>query len=76
MMVNYVRETDVEMCQRSNRTFQRILASLSTKVRHRYGHISSPTDEPEEQLQAAIAAKDWGLVSDLAAKLKQPGQSG
>jgi len=75
MMTNYVRETDAEMRQRSNRTFQRILASLSPKVRRRYGYSPSPTAELEEKLQAAIAAKDWERVAELAAKLNQRGHS-
>ena len=39
MMANYVRETDEEMRQRSNRTHHRIVASLSPKVRRRYGYV-------------------------------------
>jgi hypothetical protein len=45
MMVSYVRETDEEMWQRSNRTYRRLLASLSAEVRRRYGYLPSPTEE-------------------------------
>lgn len=70
MMANYVRETDEEMRQRSNRTYRRLLASLSPAVRRRYGYVPSPTEELEEQLQAAHATKNWQLVGELAAKLE------
>lgn len=70
MMANYVRATDEEMRQRSNRTYRRLLASLSPAVRRRYGYEPSPTEELEKQLQAAHAAKDWWLVAELAAKLE------
>jgi hypothetical protein len=70
MMANYVRETDEEMRQRSNRTYRRIVASLPPQVRRRYGYVPSPTEELEEQLQAAYAAKDWQLVAQLAARLE------
>jgi integrase len=76
MMANYVRETDEEMRQRSNRTYRRLLASLSPAVRRRYGYEPSPTEELEEQLQAAHAAKDWRLVAELAAKLESHRKKG
>jgi hypothetical protein len=38
MMTNYVKENDEEMRERSNRTYQRILASLPPEVAHRYGY--------------------------------------
>ena len=58
------------MRQRSNRTCRRLLASLSPAVRRRYGYVPSPTEELEEQLQAAYATKNWELVGELAAKLE------
>lgn len=73
---NYVRETDKQMRQRSNRTYHRIGTSLSPVVRRRYGYVPSPTEELEEQLQAADAAKDWQLVAELAAKLDQHRKGG
>jgi hypothetical protein len=39
MMASYVKETDEQMRQKSNRTFSRILASLSPDVARRYGRI-------------------------------------
>ena len=57
MMANYVRESDEELRQKSNRTFRRILASLPLAVRRRYGFVPSPTEALEEELQLAYAAK-------------------
>jgi integrase len=76
MMTNYVRETDKQMRERSNRTYHRIVASLSPAVRRRYGYVPSPTEELEEQLQAAHATKNWRLVAELAAKLEGHRKSG
>jgi integrase len=69
MMTHYVKETDVLMRQASNRTFCRILASLSPEVARRYGHIESGKAELEKRLEAAIAAKDWPQVAQLSAEL-------
>jgi integrase len=69
LMTNYAKQTDVEARQRSNRTYQRILASLSPEVAVRYGYVQDPRSEMENQLRAAIDAKDWVRASELAAKL-------
>ena len=39
LMTNYVKETDEQIRQMSNRTFYRILASLPPEVARRYGHV-------------------------------------
>lgn len=70
MMTHYVTEEDDELRHRSNRTFWRIVASLPLDVSRRYGYVASPTDRLEQQLQAAIAAKDWSLARRLATKLE------
>ena len=57
------------MRQASNRTFQRILASLSPKVAERYGQKELAPDSSERRLQEAISAKDWNLVAQLSAEL-------
>jgi hypothetical protein len=36
----------------------------------------SPTEELEQQLQAAYATKNWQLVGELAAKLESRRESG
>lgn len=41
MMAHYVRETDEEMRQASNRTFQRIVASFPSAVAACYGHVEA-----------------------------------
>jgi len=71
MMTNYVKETDEEMRQRSNRTFQRILASLSSEVALRYGHIEVNTSDLARRLQAATEAQNWPLVAAIASRMSQ-----
>ena len=74
MMTNYVKEEDEELRAGSNRTFHRILASLSPEVAQRYGHVEVVVDSLERQLQAATAAKNWPLAAELAARLAAEGQ--
>jgi integrase len=75
LMTNYVKETDEEMRQRSNRTFRRILASLSPEVARRYGYQETPRSELEHRLRMATEAKDWPLAADLVARLAERHQS-
>ena len=70
MMTNYVKETDEEMRAKSNRMYRRILASLDPKVAQRYGHEETDGSQLKEQLQAAIAAKDWKTVEELTKELR------
>ena len=60
--------TDDEQHACSNRTFTRVVASLPTEVAKRYGH-ELPPPSPEQELEAAVAAKDWDSVKMLSAKL-------
>lgn len=78
LMTHYVKESDVQMRQRSNRTFFRILASLSPELARQYGHIESKPGLLEEKLKAAIAAKNWPLASSISAELanEQPPPAG
>jgi integrase len=69
MMAHYVRETDEELRARSNRTFARIVASLSPEVARRYGHIVAVAATLEQRLQTAMAAKDWDQVAALSVEL-------
>ena len=71
LMTNYAKQTGVEARQRSNRTYRRILASLSPEVAVRYGYVQDPRSEMGHQLRAAIDAKDWARASELVAKLGQ-----
>lgn len=71
-MTNYVEEEDEEMWQRSNRTRQRILASLSPEVARRYGHSEDVGTNLERRMRAAVEGKDWRLAEELAAMLRKP----
>jgi hypothetical protein len=70
MMASYVTEEDEELRHRSNRTYWRIVASLPLEVAQRYGYAESATDRLEQQLLAALVAKDWGLARKLTTKLE------
>ena len=70
MMAHYVVERDEEMRQASNRTYHRILVSLSLEVATRYGYHPDDETAELERLQAmATAAKDWEAVAKLATEL-------
>lgn len=69
LMTNYVKETDEHLRAKSNRTYERILASLSPEVARRYGHAEPKAIQLEQQIQVAVAAKDWPLAATLTAKL-------
>jgi len=71
MMTNYVKESDPEMRQKSNRTFHRILASLSPEVARRYGHAISEIDSLKSRHLAAVQVEDWELASKLAAEIAE-----
>jgi hypothetical protein len=70
LMTSYVKETDEELRQASNRTFARILASLPHDLALRCGHVESGGDV-EERLRRAVEAKDWQLAATLTARLAQ-----
>jgi integrase len=71
LMTNYVKETDEEMRQRSNRTFTRILGSLSSEVATRYGHAETNTSDLARRLHEATEAQDWPLVAAFASRMSQ-----
>lgn len=71
---NYVDDTDDELLLKSNRTFDRIVASLPLEVARRYGY--NPEQEGAglaDLLKAAIDRQDWDGVEELMAKLKGDG---
>src|SRR5262249_54481181 len=74
LMTSYVKETDEEMRQASNRTFHRILASLSPEVAPQYGYAEAAGVDLEGQLKKAAAVKDWGRVAQLSAELAGQGR--
>ena len=71
---NYVDDTDDELLLKSNRTFDRIVASLTLAVAQRYGY--NPEQEGvglTDLLKAAIDRQDWPAVEELMAKIKSGG---
>ena len=71
MLNHYVVEEADQPRQASNRTFQRILASLPVDVAIRYVHRPANVGaELERRLLMAAATKDWKTVADLAGKLQ------
>jgi len=70
MMAHYVSVRDEELRQSSNRTYQRILLSLSLEVAVRYGYRpDNKVADLERRLTIAARAKDWATVQNLAAEL-------
>jgi hypothetical protein len=61
----------LEMREKSNRTFQRIAASLPPHVAHRYGHQTRTERSIEGQLKEAVESQNWDLVRTLSAKLAE-----
>jgi integrase len=72
MMTSYVKETDEQQRQASNRTFARILASLPANLAQRCGYVEQPSGSLEESLRKAIERKDWPLAAELTARLAHP----
>ncbi len=75
MMTNYVKETDHEMRQKSNRIFQRIVASLEPNMADRYDYEPPKPDSLKEHLQAALNEENWDLASRFAAELAKRGRN-
>jgi integrase len=72
LKAHYVK---VELWRKSNRTFQRILAGLPPDVARRYGHVAKIENALEQQLNDALASKDWSSVIRLSAKLAKLDQA-
>ena len=64
-MSSYVRETDEQLRQSSNRTYRRIVASFPVALASRMGFASDPSAALEERLRAAVDRKDWPLAAEL-----------
>ena len=73
LMTSYVRETDEELRNASNRTFNRILCSLGPLVATRYGQPSQQKsrEELEAEHASATAAKNWTEAARIANELSQ-----
>jgi hypothetical protein len=76
MMTNYVMELDEEFRQRSNRTYHRILAAIPLEVANRYGYSPTDRDRLEEQVRAAVGAKDWDKAAELSQHLRTMEKNG
>ncbi|MBL8795030.1 MAG: hypothetical protein JNM56_14060 [Planctomycetia bacterium] len=74
MTTHYVRESDVQMRNASNRTFHRILASLPSPVAARYGHVEPQRTDLEKRLDEARTSKNWELVTRLSNELIRCGR--
>jgi len=74
MMTSYVKESDEELRQKSNRTFYRIRASLPSEVAREFGHVEEPGELLKQQLAEATAAGNWDLAARLAAELARRNQ--
>jgi integrase len=70
LTAHYVK---VDLWRKSNRTFQRILASLPSEVACRFGYATNK-GTLEDQLGHAVAAKDWEAAARLSAILADKGQ--
>jgi integrase len=69
LTTHYITQSEAQLRAGSNRTFRRILASLPTEVAYRYGYEEAATPGLEEQLQAAVATKNWSLVREVSGNL-------
>ncbi len=74
MLDHYVDETDEELLLKSNRTFDRIVASLPLKVAQRYGYCPGQEGAGfSDVLKAAIDRQDWEAVKELAQRVGSDG---
>ncbi|QDU26775.1 Phage integrase family protein [Anatilimnocola aggregata] len=72
----YTSEEDEVMRHSSNRSFHRLVLSLSHEVASRYGYRpENKLTDLKDRLTAATAVEDWSLVGKLAAELSQTLQS-
>jgi hypothetical protein len=69
LMTNYVKETDEQLRQASNRTFARILASLPPHLAQRCGHAEQATEDLEGELKKAVEGENWLRAAELANRL-------
>lgn len=69
LMTNYVKETDEQLRQASNRTFARILAGLPPHLAQRCGHAEQPIEDLEGELKKAVEGENWLRAAELANRL-------
>ena len=71
MRASYARSKDAEFRRMSNRTYERIRASLPVEVAVRYGFKERPEDRLKEQLDLARSQGDWAAVARIADELNR-----
>lgn len=70
MVRHYVDETDEELRQSSNRTYNRLIARLNTEVPRQYGYgACSDALELQVRLQDAVNAQDWKTAREITQQL-------
>jgi hypothetical protein len=76
MTGHYTTEEDEERRQASNRTYHRIVLSLSQEVASRYGYRPEcKLTDLRNRLSAATAAENWALAAKLAEELCQKSET-
>lgn len=60
-----------KLWRKSNRTYNRLIASLPADVARQYGYVEDEKSRLERELGCATEAGNWSLVAELAARLKQ-----
>lgn len=73
LMRHYVDETEEELWQASNRHYHRILAGLTPELARRYGYEEAVAGGQEQELRAAVEAKDWAKAKQIVERLSDAG---
>lgn len=71
MMTHYARVEDLERQSQSNRTYKRILNSLSLEVARRYGYEETERELLLDRLEAARLSGNWNAVAEIATLLQE-----
>lgn len=69
MMASYVTEADLELRNRSNRMYRRLVQRLPGEVARRYGYDASQREQLAKDLNTALQISDWATVAKLASEL-------
>ncbi|TVP96216.1 MAG: hypothetical protein EA381_17615 [Planctomycetaceae bacterium] len=69
MRASYAQASDEEFRSMSNRTFERLRASLPVETGTRYGYKEQPGDRLREKLDQARCQGNWKSVAQLAREL-------
>jgi integrase len=69
LRTSYIKQSDKERREESNRNYYRIASALPPAVAGRYGYLETTLAQLEGKLAAATAAKDWVVVAQLSAEV-------